>query len=87
MRIENRNGTIRVYADLGGEIEEHVITLYCSEGKFTVGTSMCLPTNSKYAKNVLLCYKVAFDLAEIEIAKQNKAQYHQTTIDQLTGTA
>ena len=83
MKIENRNGIIRGYADLGDEIEQHVITLYCGEGKFTVGTSMCLPTNSKYAKNVISCYKVAFDIAEIEIMNQSKTQDYETTVDEL----
>ena len=83
MKIENRNGIIRGYADLGDEIERHVITLYCSEGVVTVVDSVLLPTNSKYAKNVISCYKVAFDIAEIEIMNQSKTQDYETTVDEL----
>ena len=76
MRIEKHNGTVRGYADIGGEIEEHVITLRYSEGKITVGTSMCLPTDAEHAKRILSCYKAAFDVAE------ERAELHNQYADE-----
>ena len=77
MRIENHNGTVRGYVDLGGEIEEHVITLRYGEGGITVGTSMCLPADAEHAKRILSCYKVAFDVAEIEVKQRVQHKVHQ----------
>ena len=72
MRFENGNGTIRGYADLGGEIEQHVITLFYKKDKIMVGSSMCLPTDAKYAKEIISCYRTAFDIAEIEMLECSK---------------
>ncbi len=62
MRIESSSNRIEVFCDLfedGGETS--VVTLMENCGKWTVGSSTCMPSNINRARIVNSCAQAAFE--------------------------